>query len=451
MPSSRPLVSSSDPGRRQVRRRRPRSRRRSRVERDVLRASAPCIASITAGEQPAVFSFRCSRSPSAASRRVRIRSSPSFLARLVADRAIEAACAVEPFGARERHRRGSDPPESRGVRRCTVPTRTKSAALSPPRAPGRPARSAARGSIRSRSRRRPARCSRRRRSCPPASGVRRPRRCRRPGARAPCAGRARSPRPAFASGRSRRWRRAPARAGPSAGTARDFARPPRAASLRDRRQQDRARVGIVLRLRDQVGGNPRRPARSPTRSTISLGPAWKSIAHSRDDERLRRRDIGVARPDDLVDPRDRRACRRRARRSRGRRRRGTGASTPATRAAQRTVASGFGQTAMTSRHAGDAGRDGRHQQRRRQRIAAARARSSRRGRAGARAARSVTPVTGCATQPRGTCLRGDARGCDRPRSRWRARTVGGDARARRGAISSRGTSIGPVRPSNCRA
>ena len=63
------------------------------------------------------------------------------------------------------------------------------------------------------------------------------------------------------------------RAGPVAGICRvDFAgdalgEPPAG------RDEDRARIGIVLGLREQIGGDPRR--RSRTRSTIriSVGPA----------------------------------------------------------------------------------------------------------------------------------------------------------------------------------
>ena len=51
-------------------------RRRSRGRSRHRAGVSACSASITRGEQPAVFSFRCSRSPSPASARVRIRSSP---------------------------------------------------------------------------------------------------------------------------------------------------------------------------------------------------------------------------------------------------------------------------------------------------------------------------------------------------------------------------------------
>ena len=90
------------------------------------------------------------------------------------------------------------------------------------------------------------------------------------------------------------------------------------------------------------------------------------------DQRLGGGDVGVAGADDLVDARNGRRCRRRAPRSHARRRSGTSGDTPASSAANMTVGSGRGQTAITSPHAGDARRNRGHQQRRRQRIASAR-------------------------------------------------------------------------------
>ena len=92
-----------------------------------------------------------------------------------------------------------------------------------------------------------------------------------------------------------------------------------------RRDQDRARVGIVLGLRDRSAAiHAGRPVDETT--AISLGPAKKSIAQSARHVRFRRSDVRVAGPDDLVDAGDRAPCRRPARRSRARRRSGTAAS-----------------------------------------------------------------------------------------------------------------------------
>ena len=193
-----------------------------------------------------------------------------------------------------------------------------------------------------------------------------------------------------------------------------------------------------------------RPAAATT--TISLGPAWKSIAQSRDDQRLCRRDIGVARA--------RRSCRR-AESSRVPKASAAIACAPPTRnsretpatssAAHRTVGSACGQTAMTSRDArrrvpgwrssaattgADSGRP---------------ARSSRRGRAAARAARFARPAAGCDHPAARDLSRGDAADVIAPRSRWPSRTAGRNRRARRGGSPPLDTSIGSTSWSNCRA
>ena len=162
-----------------------RARRGARAGRDGVRrnpgrtrrpaASEPRSAASTAGEQPAVFSFRCSRRPVAGvddpfvfvAHRV---SAPFRSARRLRYRQsrIDAACAGQPLGvapARSppaRSRRGR-----RGVTRCTVDDAHEVGRARARRAPARRRSSAARGSSRSRSRRRPARCSRRRTPSPP--------------------------------------------------------------------------------------------------------------------------------------------------------------------------------------------------------------------------------------------------------------------------------------------
>jgi hypothetical protein len=74
---------------------------------------------------------------------------------------------------------------------------------------------------------------------------------------------------------------------------------------RRRRKEHGAGVGIVLGLRDEIGGNPSRdPVR---RHNGDLARPGKEVDRTvRGHQRLRRRHIGIARAHDLVDARDRR-------------------------------------------------------------------------------------------------------------------------------------------------
>ena len=119
--------------------------------------------------------------------------------------------------------------------------------------------------------------------------------------------------------------RSEARAGPSPASRASTCAATRVGERAARRDQHRARVGVVLGLRDQIGGDPRRrPAR---RDDDDLGRAGVEVdAAVGGDQRLGGGDVAVAGPDDLVDARHRPRCRRRAPRSRARRRRGTGAT-----------------------------------------------------------------------------------------------------------------------------
>ena len=92
------------------------------------------------------------------------------------------------------------------------------------------------------------------------------------------------------------------------------------------RDEDGARVGIVLGLRNEIGGEPRRAGRCPREpESRSVRPACRSRLRSR-------RSVFAAAtyllpgPDDAIDARDRTACRTRARQSPARRRAGTAVS-----------------------------------------------------------------------------------------------------------------------------
>ena len=148
-----------------------------------------------------------------------------------------------------------------------------------------------------------------------------------------------------------------------------------------RRDQHRARVGIVLGLRDEVGGNP--VGRPLGRDDDDLGgPGVEVDAAVGRDQRLGRRDVAVARARRSCPRAAPWPCRRRAPPPRARRRGGTAATRRLRAPPPSPPAPGRGQTATTSFDAGGDGGNRRHQQRRGQGIAAARARSSRRGRAG---------------------------------------------------------------------
>ena len=108
-------------------------------------ASATGRASITAGEQPAVFSFKCRRKPAGRRgdalvfvahrvppRRVRPRRAPSQPDRRPTRRVRQ------PFGLRQRHDGRADGRRPARVTCWIVATRTKSAALRPPRARAAP-------------------------------------------------------------------------------------------------------------------------------------------------------------------------------------------------------------------------------------------------------------------------------------------------------------------------
>ena len=115
--------------------------------------------------------------------------------------------------------------------------------------------------------------------------------------------------------------RAPGRRRASAAST---ARATRAASARLGVIENGARVGVVLGLRDEIRGDP--ASRTSRRDDDDLGRAGVEIdAAVGGDERLRGRDVAVARADDLVHARHRLRCRRPARRSHVRRRRGTAA------------------------------------------------------------------------------------------------------------------------------
>ena len=238
------------------------------------------------------------------------------------------------------------------------------------------------------------------------------------------------------------------RAGPSAGIcsttcARDCGGEPAR-----RRQEHRARVGIVLGLRDEVGGNPRRVARQPRRPRSRSGRRG-SRSRSRARQRLRRRDVARC-PARRSCPRaESCACRRRAPRSACAPPRRNSRVTPALRARAMTVGVGPRADGDDLRDARDARRDRGHQQRRRQRIAAA------------------GNVAADAVEREDALLDADARRRLRPPSR--AGPARGDAamcraavamarshrrrhrRARRGGSPRADTSIGPIEPSNCRA
>ena len=241
-----------------------------------------------------------------------------------------------------------------------VLTRTKSAALRPPRAAAAPP-SEARDSIRWHRRRLPARYGGRRRSARSGQtrgdgiavaddvlrrhGVGRCRRLRRGTARRRCRRRVRGPR-GRAVCRELTLDRA-------------LNGHMRASATGD---EHCARVGIVLGLGDQIGGDPSRSA--GRRNDQDFARAGVEVDRAvAGHQRLGRRDIRVARTDDLVNARDRLASRTPAPQS---------ACAPPTRNSRSTPASSAAakhdrRRARTHRdnlaHPGHSGRNSRHQER----------------------------------------------------------------------------------------
>ena len=179
------------------------------------------------------------------------------------------------------------------------------------------------------------------------------------------------------------------RAGPSAGIWRATSRGDRACEPRARRDEDRPGVRIVLGLREEVGGDPRRPAvcRDDRGSrSVPRRSRWRIAPKPAPSRRPRRR----CRARRSCPPEGWSRCQKPARRWRGRRRGGAAGRCRPRAPRSITVGSGFGQTAMISLHAGDARGNGRHQERRGKWIAAA----------GHVAADAIERETRCSMRPR---------------------------------------------------